>query len=220
MLCICLNLHLYVCVDLFESPQIYLLLLVSEIASAFGICIGFDIGGIGIGIVLASALGLALLLGMVILQMCLVAWLHVCFTDCRCVLLPGYTSALQVADVFDCLVTLLLYRLQILQMCLVAWLHVWFTDCGCVLLPGYMSALQITDVFGSESVAVCCLLSAVCCLLSAVCCLLSAVCCLLFAVCCLLSAVCCCCLLLLLFDLGVFLSNSQSSIVSLRGGVN
>nr|GEX33100.1 RNA-directed DNA polymerase, eukaryota [Tanacetum cinerariifolium] len=40
------------------------------------------------------------------LQMCLVphdsAWLHVCFTDCRCVWLPGYTSALQIADVFGC----------------------------------------------------------------------------------------------------------------------
>ncbi|GKB28700.1 hypothetical protein Tco_0868101 [Tanacetum coccineum] len=27
-------------------------------------------------------------------------WLHVCFTYCRCVWLPGYTSALQIADMF------------------------------------------------------------------------------------------------------------------------
>ncbi|GKE57268.1 hypothetical protein Tco_1496453, partial [Tanacetum coccineum] len=74
------------------------------------------------------------------LQMCLVslgshyyAWLHVCFTDCRCVWLPGYMSALQIADVFGCLVTCLLYRLQ---MCLVTGLHT--------------SALQIADVFGSS----------------------------------------------------------------------
>ncbi|GJV35423.1 hypothetical protein Tco_1407900 [Tanacetum coccineum] len=170
---------------LFESPRIYLLSLVSEIALAFGICIGFGID-IGIGIGLASALGLALLLGMIAdVFDCLVTlllyrfscvWLRgYVFAFCKCVLLPGYTSALQIADVFSC---------------------------RCVWLP--MSALQIADLFGSESVVVCCccllLLSAVCCLLCAVCCcllLLSAV-----AVCCccllLLSAVavCCCCLLL------------------------
>ncbi|GJY49666.1 reverse transcriptase domain-containing protein [Tanacetum coccineum] len=75
-------------------------------------------------------------------------------SDCRCVwlcmILPGYTSALQIADVFGFLVTCLLYRLQ---MCLVlhdsAWLHVCFTDCRCVWLPGYTSALQIADMFGS-----------------------------------------------------------------------
>ncbi|GJZ12458.1 hypothetical protein Tco_0547688 [Tanacetum coccineum] len=54
------------------------------------------------------------------------AWFHM--------ILPGYTSALQIADVFGFLVTCLLYRLQ---MCLVP--H----DS-----PGYTSALQITDVFG------------------------------------------------------------------------
>ncbi|GKE04053.1 hypothetical protein Tco_1396071, partial [Tanacetum coccineum] len=48
-----------------------------------------------------------------------------------CMILPGYSSALQIADVFGCA------------------LHVCFTDCRCVWLPGYMSALQIADVFGS-----------------------------------------------------------------------
>ncbi|GKC31716.1 hypothetical protein Tco_1039010 [Tanacetum coccineum] len=61
------------------------------------------------------------------------------------IIMSGYTSALQITDVFGCLVTRLLYRLQ---MCLVAWLHVCFTDCRCVWLFGYMSALQIADVFG------------------------------------------------------------------------
>ncbi|GJT31996.1 hypothetical protein Tco_0922415 [Tanacetum coccineum] len=53
-----------------------------------------------------------------------------------CMILPGYSSALQIADVFGCA------------------LHVCFTDCRCVWLPGYMSALQIADiadVFGSGS---------------------------------------------------------------------
>nr|GEV59293.1 pheophorbide A oxygenase, chloroplastic [Tanacetum cinerariifolium] len=42
-----------------------------------------------------------------ILQMCLVllgshypTWLHICCTDCSCVWLPGYMTALQIADVF------------------------------------------------------------------------------------------------------------------------
>nr|GEV40684.1 hypothetical protein [Tanacetum cinerariifolium] len=43
--------------------------------------------------------------------------------DCRCVWLPGYTSALQIAYVFG---------------------FAWFR----MILPGYMSALQIVDVFG------------------------------------------------------------------------
>ncbi|GKA24093.1 hypothetical protein Tco_0710126 [Tanacetum coccineum] len=59
------------------------------------------------------------------------AWLHDCFTDCRCVwlpdyrcvCLPGYTSALQIADVFG---------------------SAWFR----MILPGYTSDLQIADVFG------------------------------------------------------------------------
>ncbi|GKD62204.1 hypothetical protein Tco_1299713 [Tanacetum coccineum] len=52
------------------------------------------------------------------------AWLH------RCACLPGYTSALQIADVFGS-----------------AWFH--------MILPGYTSALQIADVFGSGSALVC-----------------------------------------------------------------
>ncbi|GKC49761.1 hypothetical protein Tco_1072506 [Tanacetum coccineum] len=70
------------------------------------------------------------------LQMRLVAWLHVCFTDCRCVWLFGYMSALQIADVFG-----YMFALQIAYVC------VW--------LPGHMSALQIADVFGSSSALVC-----------------------------------------------------------------
>nr|GEX66776.1 callose synthase 12-like [Tanacetum cinerariifolium] len=68
------------------------------------------------------------------------AWFHM--------ILPGYTSALliadvcQIADVFGCLVTRLLYRLQM-------------SDCRCVWLPGYTSALQIADVFSSGSALVC-----------------------------------------------------------------
>ncbi|GJY52575.1 hypothetical protein Tco_0443422 [Tanacetum coccineum] len=46
-----------------------------------------------------------------------------------CMILPGYTSALQIADVFGCLVTY----------------------CICVWLLGCTSALQIVDVFGSGS---------------------------------------------------------------------
>nr|GEY17620.1 hypothetical protein [Tanacetum cinerariifolium] len=44
-------------------------------------------------------------------------------------ILPGYTSALHIADVFGCLVT----------------------HCRCVWLPGYTFGLQFADVFGSGS---------------------------------------------------------------------
>ncbi|GKG21267.1 hypothetical protein Tco_0383862, partial [Tanacetum coccineum] len=43
--------------------------------------------------------------------------------DCRCVWLPGYTSALWIADVFGS-----------------AWFH--------MILPGYTSTLRIADVLG------------------------------------------------------------------------
>ncbi|GJY45699.1 hypothetical protein Tco_0434762 [Tanacetum coccineum] len=63
-------------------------------------------------------------------------------------ILPSYTSALEIAYVFGCL------------MCSVAWLHVAlqivdvFGFCSalvCMHLFGYTSALQIADVFGSGS---------------------------------------------------------------------
>ncbi|GJS69894.1 hypothetical protein Tco_0702735 [Tanacetum coccineum] len=55
-----------------------------------------------------------------------------------CIIMSGYTSALQIADVFGCLVTRPLYRLQMY--------------CRCVWLSGYTFALQIADVFGSALV--------------------------------------------------------------------
>ncbi|GJZ35011.1 hypothetical protein Tco_0580828 [Tanacetum coccineum] len=58
--------------------------------------------------------------------------LHLVPLDCSCVwfrlvciILPGYTSTLQIAD------------------------------CRCVWLPSYTSALQIADVFGSSSAPIC-----------------------------------------------------------------
>ncbi|GJV60399.1 hypothetical protein Tco_1466499 [Tanacetum coccineum] len=73
----------------------------------------------------------------------------------RCVWFPGYTSDLQIADVFGCLVTRLLYRSQ---MCLVAWytyalqiadMFGFGSALVCMHVPGYTSALQIADVFDS-----------------------------------------------------------------------
>ncbi|GJT29484.1 ribonuclease H-like domain-containing protein [Tanacetum coccineum] len=89
--------------------------------SRIGICIGIGID-IGIGI------------GNDTLVKVPVDWLHVCFTDCRCVWLTGYTSALQIAYVFGS-----------------AWFHMirLVTHCKCVWFPGDTSALPIADVFGS-----------------------------------------------------------------------
>ncbi|GKA05005.1 hypothetical protein Tco_0684125 [Tanacetum coccineum] len=62
-------------------------------------------------------------------------------------ILPGYTSALQIVDC-----RCVWFRLVSDDS---AWLHACFTDCRCVWLLGYMSALQIADVLGSGSALVC-----------------------------------------------------------------
>ncbi|GJT07205.1 hypothetical protein Tco_0841667 [Tanacetum coccineum] len=90
-----------------------------------------------------------------LLQMCLVFYrLQMCLVPLD-MILPGYTSVLQIADVFGCVVTRLLYRLQ---MCLVSWytytlqiadVFGFGSALVCMHLPGYTSTLQIADVFAS-----------------------------------------------------------------------
>ncbi|GKA47589.1 hypothetical protein Tco_0740472 [Tanacetum coccineum] len=58
-------------------------------------------------------------------------------------ILPGYTSALQIADVFGCMVTRLLYRLQ---MCLVLVL-LWFI---CTCLDCFRLRLRLAPCLHSE----------------------------------------------------------------------
>ncbi|GKB55751.1 RNA-directed DNA polymerase, eukaryota [Tanacetum coccineum] len=72
-------------------------------------------------------------------------------STCFRMIMPGYTSALQIADVSG-----YTSALQIADVFGSAWFHMilpgyTYTNCRCVWLPGYMSALQIADVFGSSS---------------------------------------------------------------------
>ncbi|GKC96661.1 hypothetical protein Tco_1162103 [Tanacetum coccineum] len=85
------------------------------------------------------------------LKMCLVPLgLHVCFTDCRCVWLLGYVSALQIADVFGSGYTFALQITDVFGSSYTSALQI-----ADVLGSGYTSALHIADVFGSSSAPVC-----------------------------------------------------------------